>query len=527
MSRFAPTAPGSTVFKTATSFFNPGPGTYYQKVVWDKKPALMESKEKYQKKKHKSMAVPPKSIPPSIPMKKVPPNSHSGRGNDRPGPANYNPNLETVKNKARFTDFSKMGKGAISEFDNKKVAEDPGPGMYDGNNELAAKTSTSFNASGCSPMFLSKVPNCKDTKDDNGIPGPGSYGRKKKKNLHQRAHSERFEQNGAGFNTSTKREGFWDNKLEAPFTKGSNIIDGPAPDKYQKQKGSKAADKFNDVKSEKPAFHSTESRSCMKRASKVQSPGPGQYIEMSNHMFIANAGMAKYSSERGIGNKPHTVNQTHFGSKSLRFERGMFQSKDGPAPGQYSTEATTENVEPLGILTKAQIEGKGKGGAVFKSTTNRFVESHPENPNIRILDKKQPNASFRNDLMINTNKHKSFRNRTSYSTGFPMNQKHVGFAATSPRFAHNQLFYGQKLKYTPGPGDYTYDNGHRPKTIKIMRGTKVKQKQIGIFNSSEMKFCRGNNSYIASQGTANGVGPGAYEVIPHDKMIKKSYNHSM
>lgn len=30
VSRFAPTAPGSTVFNTATSFFNPGPGTYYK-----------------------------------------------------------------------------------------------------------------------------------------------------------------------------------------------------------------------------------------------------------------------------------------------------------------------------------------------------------------------------------------------------------------------------------------------------------------------------------------------------------------
>ena len=30
VSRFAPTAPGSTVFKTSTSFFNPGPGSYYK-----------------------------------------------------------------------------------------------------------------------------------------------------------------------------------------------------------------------------------------------------------------------------------------------------------------------------------------------------------------------------------------------------------------------------------------------------------------------------------------------------------------
>ena len=30
VARFAPIAPGSTVFKTASSFFNPGPGTYYK-----------------------------------------------------------------------------------------------------------------------------------------------------------------------------------------------------------------------------------------------------------------------------------------------------------------------------------------------------------------------------------------------------------------------------------------------------------------------------------------------------------------
>lgn len=30
VARFAPIAPGSTVFKTASSFFNPGPGSYYK-----------------------------------------------------------------------------------------------------------------------------------------------------------------------------------------------------------------------------------------------------------------------------------------------------------------------------------------------------------------------------------------------------------------------------------------------------------------------------------------------------------------
>ena len=262
----------------------------------------------------------------------------------------------------------------------------------------------------------------------------------------------------------------------------------------------------------------------MKKSTKVQSPGPGQYIEMNNSMFIANAGMAKYNSERGIGNKPHTANTTHFLTKSSRFERGMFQAKEGPAPGDYENSLLADGSQMQGILTKAQIEGKGKGGAVFRSTTNRFVENVHNNPIVRVLDKK---PDFRNDLMIYNIKQKSQRNRTSYASGYPRQQKHVGFTATSPRFTHNQLFYGQKLKYTPGPGDYTYDNAGRPKTYSSSIRHKNKSKQLGVFNSSEMKFCRGNNSYFGLKGTNNNVGPGSYEVSTVDTMIKKSYNHSM
>jgi hypothetical protein len=127
VSRFAPSAPGSTVFKTATSFFNPGPGSYFKQVKWDKKPVLMQAKEKYQQKQHKTMTCPPKAAQPSIPLKKVPPNAHSGRGTDRPGPGNYNPNVELIKSKKMVTDFSKMGKNR-GVFDAKST-EDPGPGM--------------------------------------------------------------------------------------------------------------------------------------------------------------------------------------------------------------------------------------------------------------------------------------------------------------------------------------------------------------------------------------------------------------
>lgn len=98
----------------------------------------------------------------------------------------------------------------------------------------------------------------------------------------------------------------------------------------------------------------------------------------------------------------------------------------------------------------------------------------------------------------------------------------MGFTATSPRFTHNQVFYGERLKYTPGPGNYASDKSARPKTHSKSRGKSLKHG----FNSREMKFNRGNNSYISSRGTAIGIGPGSY-ISTECTMIKKSYNMSM
>lgn len=168
------------------------------------------------------MVIPPKGIPPSIPVKKVPPNSYTGRGKDIPGPSNYNPNLDTVKSRHRVADFTRLNK--TREVFSLSSSENPGPGVYEYKDDIAAKTVTTFNQLGQSPMFLSKVPNCKDMKDDNGIPGPGSYIDKKKKALHQRSNSYRVDPNGRGFLSGTKREGYWDNTLEAPFTKGSSAV---------------------------------------------------------------------------------------------------------------------------------------------------------------------------------------------------------------------------------------------------------------------------------------------------------------
>jgi len=412
------------------------------------------------------MTMPPKSIPPSIPVRKPPPNSYTGKRGDIPGPANYNPNHEITKIKQRVIDFSRRPENTKSS------------------------------------MFISKVPNCKGTKDDNGIPGPGSYFTKKKKYLHTRSHSDRIGPNGRGFLTSTKREGFWDNTLEAPFTKGTNKEVGNWPRKCHKKIKSQGGNRNKNSNAIQQAFHSSEIRDCLKGNRKIQSPGPGQYIDLNFENSIGNQPIIMPQTDQRVKHKSSQAKNNHFKTKTTRFTGGFFQAKEGPGPGDYEQEVQSMDNEDRGILTKAQRRNKGKFGSVFKSTTERFIKNDKKNPWVRILDQKE--GSQYNDLMV-----------YNLKGGFPQSQpqgmlhktRKVGFTATSTRFMHNQVFYGEKLKYTPGPGDY-HSSGRRPKTFSHNRGVGRKQ---------------GFGSYVSSKGTNFSVGPGSY-LSTDCTMIKKSYN---
>lgn len=106
---------------------------------------------------------------------------------------------------------------------------------------------------------------------------------------------------------------------------------------------------------------------------------------------------------------------------------------------------------------------------------------------------------------------KAQANQGMHYQGMLKPTKRVGFTATSPRFTHNQVFYGEKLKYTPGPGDYA-NKGSRPKTYSHNRG--VGRKHAGF------------SSYVQNKGTSNAIGPGSY-ISTECTMIKKSYNMSL
>lgn len=82
--------------------------------------------------------------------------------------------------------------------------------------------------------------------------------------------------------SNTKREGHWKNKIEAPFTKPTSLLN-PGPGEYNLEP------KKDDIKSKilkeeatHVPFNTGSERECNKTTSKSLLPGPGAYIDINN-----------------------------------------------------------------------------------------------------------------------------------------------------------------------------------------------------------------------------------------------------
>lgn len=133
----------------------------------------------YGSKTHADLAIVPKPGPPGIPGKKMAQHAYTSLGQDTVGPALYNPNQDAHKRVAPINDFaSSKTNRKLFEPENKREnvlcsRENPGPGKYD---DKTVVTPKNFNSRGQDAIFLSKVPNCKDSKIRNAsLPGPGHY----------------------------------------------------------------------------------------------------------------------------------------------------------------------------------------------------------------------------------------------------------------------------------------------------------------------------------------------------------------
>ena len=228
--------------------------------------------------------------------------------------------------------------------------------MYDFQNPGDKKN---FNAQGLNAIFLSKVPNCKDTKIKHFENlGPGVYEKEFSSvnasgiiGGHKRSNSDsginESEMNASSmtnanktnqnFMSTTKREkDFWINRIDTPYTHPTSMLN-PGPGKYNHEK------KKDDIKTRilmeetvHVPFGSSEERPCMRKpVPKQPVPGPGTYIDINNPLNSSvSKPLLKFSSDRTFA-EAHGIKLGAFGSNTKRFEKGVFDGKHGPGPGHY------------------------------------------------------------------------------------------------------------------------------------------------------------------------------------------------
>lgn len=199
--------------------------------------------------------------------------------------------------------------------------------------------------------------------------------------------------------SSTRRDGFWDNNLDAPFTKASNKVEVPGPGKYAyDKKKSDVKAKILQEDAQHPGFHSSKGRYCLRKDMKDTKPGPGQYIDISNpHHSSVCKNIINYFNDRGFAER-QGVKLGPFGSKEDRFENNYFKSKDGPGPGEYEeaqqNEESQKSLLITGIKTRQEGPKQAPATSIFASKTNRFVDSVPTHPQVRIIKQKGQNKSM-------------------------------------------------------------------------------------------------------------------------------------
>ena len=95
--RFAPTAPGSSVFKQSTYVDNPGPGTYTISAMKPQRPKSADNSSQVQAMKVHNLKLQTKAVPPAIPSRKSAADAYTGLKNDTVGPAVYSPKNDLVR----------------------------------------------------------------------------------------------------------------------------------------------------------------------------------------------------------------------------------------------------------------------------------------------------------------------------------------------------------------------------------------------------------------------------------------------
>ncbi|OWZ05005.1 hypothetical protein PHMEG_00022985 [Phytophthora megakarya] len=533
-SRFAPSAPGSTIFRASSVLDNPGPGSYLRPTS---SPPPNNQRDHQRPHKFAHLVIP--SVP-AIPQRQQsygyvqvgvelqrqspPEDIYSGVGNDTVGPAAYsrhNPIWNEKKNAA--SSLKSTAKRDVWE-ENKRLAKVPGPGQYDTSSGpettvvTASPTATLIpegqrprigarpshhRAARQSAVFASKVPILPARKP------VGVYDPDREQELlakDERAERYRQEQTKIGgygvkleaFGSTTGRTELT-SQLTTPFSHPTYTLT-PGPGRYGAATANNSSKRLGrqtsrcSIPHHRPegiGFSCATERPCLAPTKTFSAPGPGAYkSETPRSMNTAVKGKLCIG-RNGV-----------FGTTSERQVWGELEHKGldefTPGPGAY-TEAAAFN--PSTHLNSA----------AFKSGSNRFSKNGPSNapPHVHCVGDQVTPAVGQYNVS------KGFSTVVSSAAGDDAAESdtsdyvspRVPFLSTQER----SVFDTKDICDLPGPGTY--------------KGT-ADDVGAAYTRSRDVRLTVGNEARFRVKPTVpTTVGPGAYS-IP-GTVGTKSFNVTM
>ncbi|KAF4140539.1 Sperm-tail PG-rich repeat [Phytophthora infestans] len=524
IARFAPSAPGSTVFSASSVQDNPGPGSYLRPS--SSPPSNNQREHQHQWPRKFAHLIKP-SVP-AIPQRQqsygyvqvgvelqrqsAPEKIYSGVGDDTVGPAAYSRhNLIWNEKKNGAPSLKSTAKREVWE-ENKRLTSLPGPGQYDtdsvsGISRVTATPQTKSVPEGQRPrigarrsrhqstrqsaVFASKVPILQ-------VPKPvGVYDPEREQELlakEERAERYRQEQNRfGGYGVKTEAFGSTTGRTEltshitTPF-RNPSYTTTPGPGRYgtarsnplSKQLGRKASGaSIPHHRAEGVGFSCATERPCLARTKTPSAPGPGAYKSETPRSLTQSVKGKLCIGRNGV-----------FGTTS---ERQVWDENEfTPGPGAYSESGSFDTKHYL-------------NSAAFKSGSTRFSKNAPSQapPHVHCVgDQATPAVG-----QYNVSKGFSAVSEVaSSSDATEFLSPRVPFLSTQER----SVFDTRDVCDLPGPGAY-----------------KDSAEDTGAYTRSrDLRLTVGNEARFRVKPTVPvTVGPGAYS-IP-GTVGTKSFNVTM
>eukprot|EP00935_MAST-01C_sp_MAST-1C-sp1_P000482 g482.t1 len=522
VSRFAPVAPGSSVYKASTIAQNPGPGAYGELKVSSapmstrpKKPELMvkaartkpsiprrEQSYGYQEGKNRQLVL-------QGPTETV----YSGLGGDTVGPAMYNPDVKLTKagqlktNWAASNQVRKLWEPNKTRENWRPSGINPGPGQYNPSFPTMAPKVADDELSRCTSNFASRVPMAHESAAKETLPAPGIYNPYTSSAVEEKYKASKSRMQG--FGTRAERKG-WARNMDIPFSTPSYQLN-PGPGTYGEKRTAFNKQPRKMLVEEPIGFGGTATRPCMAPTKVPTSnvPGPGAYLSGSSIGTITN----------GISHKAGVGRNGIFGSTSHRFSHGIFDEMEGPEGMEAPGPGTFEMVPPDSFEAQAaapiaapttDVAARRVQQGVFKSRSRRFGDRRPRPDHASLgIDEPEP-------YLINL---PSQFDQKPEPPG--AREKKGPFASTAVRF-DGKNFMGKKVEKTPGPGTYG-KSVEQDSTFTVKPALRRPLAPPGTI-SMDARFKPGQGSFVNAV-TPGAIGPGSYNT--GGTMQKKSYNIMM